>query len=263
MNFKTTFFFPIILLITLLACGSSNDNQSTESEVSQDTTSENKEGNENTASISHETWDALLQKHVSEDGTVNYKGFQEEEAQLNEYLELLSQGIPEGTKEETMVYWVNAYNAFTVRLILDNYPLKSIMDINEGKAWDLDFITINGEKYTLNQIEKEILLVDYFDARLHFILVCAAKSCPKLLNKAYTVENLEVEMENQSKYFLNNTAKNKIEADKAQVSQLFNWYQTDFTKNGTVVEFLNQYANTKINEGVELEFLEYDWSLNE
>lgn len=263
MNFKTTFFFSIIFLLSLVACGSGNETQNTEGETTQDSTTEEGQENESNTAFSHQNWDALLQKHVSEDGVVNYKGFQEDEAQLNEYLELLSQGIPEGSKEETMVYWVNAYNAFTIRLILDNYPLKSIMDINDGKAWDLDFITINDEKYTLNQIEKEILLVDFFDARLHFILVCAAKSCPKLLNKAYTVENLETEMENQSKYFLNNADKNKIEAEKAQVSQLFNWYQSDFTKDGTVIEFLNQYANTKINEGVELEFLEYDWSLNE
>lgn len=213
--------------------------------------------------ISHEAWNALLIKYVTATGQVNYAGFKTDKAKLDAYLKTLSAGVAaNASKQEKMAFWINAYNAFTVKLIVDNYPTNSIKDLKGGKPWDAKFISIGGKTYSLNDIEHEILRKQYFDARLHFVLVCAAKSCPKLLNKAYTAANLETEMENQAKYFINNTAKNKITASSAQLSELFNWYKDDFTKQGTLIAFLNKYSKVKLNANAKITNLTYDWSLN-
>ncbi len=213
--------------------------------------------------VSHAAWNALLTQYVSSAGKVNYQGMKASQAKLETYLATLQKGISSSaSKGEKMAFWINAYNAFTVKLIVDNYPVKSIKDLKGGKPWDAKFVNIGGKSYSLNNIEHDILRANYFDPRLHFVLVCAAKSCPKLLNKAYTAGNLGVEMTNQAKYFINNPAKNKISANSAQVSKLFDWYKGDFTKSGSLVSYLNKYANTKLSSGAKITHLTYDWSLN-
>ena len=146
---------------------------------------------------SHELWNELLKKNVSVDGKVNYKGFISESDKLGKYLTLLSANKPEEktwTATEQKTFWINAYNAFTIKLIIDNYPVKSINDVSKGNAkspWDIQFIKIGNETLSLNTIEHEKLRKTFGDARFHFALVCAAKSCPILLNEAYTSDKLE------------------------------------------------------------------------
>ena len=142
----------------------------------------------------HSSWDKLLQKHVTDAGKVDYKGLMADRAELNDYLKKLADNSPtaEWGKAATMTYWINAYNAFTVELILRNAPLKSITEINNGKAWDLEFIEIGGKKYSLNNIEHDILRKRYKDARIHFAVNCASISCPKLNNSAF----FEVDLKN-------------------------------------------------------------------
>ena len=213
----------------------------------------------------HQVWDRLLKGNVNEIGEVDYKGFYKNQKELDAYLQLLSESVPDESWEraEAMAYWINAYNAFTVKLILNTYPVESIMDINDGKAWDLKFFELGGEKYSLNQIEHEILRPTYQDARIHFAVNCASFSCPILLNQAYTAENLEKLLDQQAQYFINNIDKNSISADKVEISKLFEWYAEDFTKEGSLIEFLNQYSNTQINPSAKVEFKEYSWKLNE
>ncbi|GAB4402670.1 MAG: DUF547 domain-containing protein [Microscillaceae bacterium] len=212
----------------------------------------------------HAAWNTLLQKYVSATGSVNYAGFKADKAALDAYLNLLSAGVPSGaSKNAQMAYYINAYNAFTIKLIVDNYPVKSIRDIKAGKPWDYKFVKLGAQTYSLNQIEHEILRKQYFDPRLHFVLVCAAKSCPKLHNQAFTEANVQTLMGQLTTGFINNAARNKITAAKAQVSELFNWYKEDFTKSGTVVDFLNKYSQVKLNANAALSYLPYDWSLNQ
>ncbi len=215
---------------------------------------------------SHDTWNTLLTKYVSASGVVNYAGIKNERTQLDTYLTSLSKGIAaNASKNEKMAFWINAYNAFTVKLIIDNYPTQSIKNLKGGKPWDTKFISIAGNSYSLNDIEHNILRKEYFDARLHFVLVCAAKSCPKLLNKAYTAQNLSAEMDNQARIFINDTSKNKITAEKAQISELFNWYKDDFLKTADVKniqDYINKYSTTKVNSKTPISYLTYDWSLN-
>ena len=115
--------------------------------------------------VTHEKWDALLKKHVHEDGMVDYKGFLRDSAALNTYLHLLESAHPSDknwSRNEQMAYWINAYNAYTIQLILRNYPVASIKDIKKGVAfvnsvWDIKFIHIQGYTYDLNNIEHNIL----------------------------------------------------------------------------------------------------------
>jgi hypothetical protein len=213
--------------------------------------------------IDHTPWDQLLQKHVSSNGNVNYEGFKSDIDRLNNYLVSISKIKPntDWSRNETMAYWINAYNAYTIKLMLNNYPLKSIMDINGGKAWDLKFVEIEGEKYSLNNIEHDILRAKYFDSRIHFAVNCASISCPKLSNTAYFAEGLDQKLEKAAKEFINNSAQNTISSNKASVSKLFDWYKDDFTKNGTVKEYINKYSTTKLTTD-KISYKEYNWNIN-
>jgi len=214
--------------------------------------------------VSHASWDQLLKANVSANGKVNYEGFNSSKDKLDAYLAQLSKNAPTASwaKNEVKAYWINAYNAYTVKLILNNYPLKSIMDINGGKAWDLKFIEIGGKQYSLNNIEHDILRAKHKDARIHFAVNCASFSCPKLSNKAFTSANIEAQLEQLSKSFINNNAKNQIQANSVKISKLFDWYKSDFTTNGSLIDFLNKYSNTKINANATIGHMDYNWNLN-
>ena len=210
-----------------------------------------------TQAVSHEIWNTLVQMYVSDKGAVNYKGFKQSKGRLDVYLQQLSQNPPQSSwnRNEQMAYWINLYNAATVALIVENYPLKSIQDID--KPWDKAFIKVGDKTYNLNQIEHEILRPQFQDPRIHFAVNCASQSCPELLNEAYTAAKLDEQLEKQTKTFINNPKHNSA----SEVSQLFNWYKDDFTKNGTVLDYLNKYADTPY-KGT-LRFRPYDWNLNE
>ncbi len=211
----------------------------------------------------HSIWQTLLQKYVTANGKVNYRGIKAERAKLKQYLDHLAANPIESSwsRNQKLAYWINAYNAFTVELILQHYPLKSIMDLE--KPWDKKFIKLGSSTYSLNQIEHEIVRPQFKDARIHFALVCAAASCPKLLNHAYTESKVQAQLDTQTRYFLNRSGKNTINADQVAISQLFNWYGDDFKTKGSIIDYLNQYSETKINANAKINFTEYDWTLNE
>ena len=221
--------------------------------------------------ITHEIWNTLTKSHVSESGEVNYKGFQQDSVTLNKYLTLLKQNHPNKrtwTEDEQLAYWINAYNAFTVKLVMDNYPTKSIKDIKSGvpflnSVWDIKFIKIENATYDLNNIEHGIVRKQFDDPRIHTALNCASISCPKLRNEAFTPERLEEQLEDQTKYFVNNPVKNKITSDQIQLSKIMKWYKGDFTKKGSLIDFLNKYSEVKISADAKISHLDYDWNLNE
>ncbi len=219
--------------------------------------------------FSHAAWDALLKKHVSAKGVVNYRGFIKDSLALNQYLQQLTANYPQEkawSRGEQMAWWLNAYNAYTVQLIARHYPLKSINDIKQAGAkspWDIPFISLNGNKITLNHIEHEILRRKFADPRIHFGIVCASQSCPKLANEALEAGKLDAQLDHLTKEFLDDPSRNKITTEQAQVSQIFNWFKEDFTRKGTVPEFINQYAAVKIGNKSKISYLEYDWGLND
>lgn len=221
-------------------------------------------GNHSTAPAGpdHSDWNRLLQKHVNPKGEVDYAGFKRDEAELQPYLHTLARHPVEKSwsRNEKLAYWINVYNAYTVQLIVDHYPVESITNLKGGKPWDVQWIKLGQEMYSLNEIENEIIRPQFAEPRIHFALNCAAKSCPPLLNKAWTADQLENYFEQQAKAFINNPAYNKISAGSVQVSKIFDWYSEDF---GQLIDYLNQYSTTKIRANAQVSFLEYDWSLNE
>jgi hypothetical protein len=223
--------------------------------------------------LDHSAYDRLLKKYVNAKGLVNYKGLKADEAALNQYLAQLSKNPPaaNASKPEQMAFWINAYNAFTLRLILDHYPLKSIKDIGSkikiplvNTPWAVRFFSIGSERMSLDNIEHGILRKRFDDPRVHFALVCASISCPALRNEAYTAAKLESQLEDQGRDFLNNPTKNNISKSNAQLSRYFEWYRSDWTDNKqSVVGWVNKYSVTKIDAKTPISYLEYNWNLNE
>jgi len=208
----------------------------------------------------HQVYNGLLSKHVSSGGSVNYDGLKKDEATLDGYLERLSTTSLIGkTKDERLAFWINAYNAFTLKKILNNYPVKSITDLDGGKPWDVKWIKLDGQNLSLNNIENDIIRPQFKEPRIHFAVNCAAKSCPPLLNKAWTAKNLEANFEKQTKAFVN-SAHNKISPDQLQLSKIFEWYGEDFS---SVEKFIRKYSDTAVNPGATISYLDYDWSLNQ
>lgn len=221
--------------------------------------------------LTHKEWNTLLNKHVDEAGNVDYKGFKSEEKALNEYLTVLSKNHPDNSwkRNDRLAFWINAYNAFTVKLIVKNYPVKSIKDLGGSiykvnTPWDIKFIKIGEEVYDLNNIEHGMIRKEFSDPRIHFAVNCASVSCPKLRNEAYVGTTIEQQLEDQAKYFINNKVKNQIKSTKkAKLSKIFRWYKGDFTSSGmSIVEYINQYADVKLEADAKIEFLDYDWDLN-
>ncbi|CAA9241455.1 MAG: Uncharacterized protein DUF547 [uncultured Cytophagales bacterium] len=218
--------------------------------------------------FAHSAWDALLKKHVSAKGVVDYRGFIRDSVALNGYLGQLAASPPreKWSRDEQMAWWLNAYNAYTVQLIARHYPLKSINDIKQAGArspWDIPFIALDGTRFTLNHIEHEILRKQFADPRVHFAIVCASQSCPKLAAEAFEAGKLNGQLDRLTREFLDDPSRNKITARQAEVSQIFDWFKEDFTKKGTVPGFINQYATAKIAKGTKVGFLAYDWGLND
>ena len=226
----------------------------------------------NAGTISHAGWDSLLRKHVDDNGLVDYQGMIADSARLNEYLALLSNNAPGGTwtREEKMAYWINAYNAFTVDLIIDYYPVNSIKDIRDGgipfvnTVWDMKFFQIAGEDFDLNNIEHGILRKEFDDPRIHFAVVCASMSCPKLQNFAYTGDRLDAQLEEAGREFINEPFRNEIGDRPARLSKLLDWYWGDFKeKYADRWALVSTYTDRAFQRSEEVGYLDYNWELNE
>jgi len=216
----------------------------------------------NAQNFDHSSWDSFLKTHVDTQGHVDYKGIKNSPEQLDAYLHLLSKNQPSSSssKNEKLAYWINAYNAFTIKLIIDNYPLKSIKDI--GSPWDKKFIQLNNTAYNLNHIEHGILR-KMEEPRIHFAIVCASVSCPKLLNEAFIASKLETQLSAATKAFLADPSKNNLSKNSIKLSQIFKWFAKDFKQNGRLIDFLNRYSDVQISSKAKKSFKDYNWDLND
>lgn len=227
----------------------------------------------NTTPPSHKLWNELLQEHVSSEGLVDYRGFIRSQIKLEKYLDILSNSPPDPhswTADEQIAFWINAYNAFAIKLIVDHYPVESIQDLNPRiripgirSVWHKKFFEIGGVKSSLDHIEHKILRKDFDEPRIHFAINCASMSCPPLRPEAYTAEWLHLQLEDQARRFINDEQKNKITNSAIKISKIFRWFKGDFTKNGSLIDYLNTYSKQKIDVNAEISFMPYDWSLNE
>lgn len=222
--------------------------------------------------ITHEDFTNLLKKHVDLDGMVDYKGLITDSLKLNAYLTKLAAGHPNDknwSRNEQIAYWINAYNAYTLQIVMRNYPVESIKDIGgsipfTNTVWDQKFINIEGQVYDLNNIEHGILRKQFVEPRIHFALVCASYSCPPLRNEAFEASSLDSQLVDQAKLFINDGDRNRITTDSANVSKIFSWFSGDFKKTSTSVkDFINEYSEIEISEEVDLKYNDYYWNLNE
>jgi hypothetical protein len=203
----------------------------------------------------------MLEKYVDTLGQVDYQNWLTEKDKLNAYLKTLEKLPPleQASKEAKLAYWINAYNALTVQLILENYPLKSIRDLD--KPWDTICFQLKGKSYTLGAIEHEILR-KMGEPRIHFAINCASASCPQLLNQAYREKQLEIQLTERTQVFLMDTTKNKLQTDRLELSRIFLWFGNDFGSKEERLEFISNYSGMNL-EGPKIDYLPYDWSLNE
>jgi hypothetical protein len=213
------------------------------------------------AAFNHTIWDELLKAHVSKAGIVNYNGFESQKLTLRKYITSLGQKMPEErwTKEDKLAYWMNAYNAMTVDLILRNMPLQSIKDIKN--PWDQRYWKLGEKYYNLDEIEHQILR-KMNDPRIHFGINCASFSCPPILNVAFTAQEVNAQLDYLANRFINDTSRNTIASDRVEISKIFDWFSKDFMQNGSVIDYLNQYSEVTIDSNARVRYKEYDWILN-
>lgn len=224
------------------------------------------------APITHGIWNQLVQKHVDDKtGLVSYKGFIKDSALLNHYLVYLNHHTPglHASQQDKKAFWINAYNAFTVKLIVDEYPLKSITHLHPkpyipfiNTVWNEPRFFVNKQSISLDYIEHELLRKEFDDPRIHFAINCASLSCPVLLNKSYQADILDQQLDQQARRFINDPLRNELATGK--LSSIFNWFASDFSNGqNSLYDFVSQYAVTKLPASQQVTFLPYDWSLNE
>lgn len=237
----------------------------------------------------HGLWDELLQRHVAwtESGVasqVNYPGFINDSSKLDRYLTSLSavshSDYEQWSEKQQLAFLINAYNAFTVKLIVDHWPVTSIRDIGGWfrNPWKIDFFTLLGEQRYLDWIEHEVIRQPgvFNEPRIHFAVNCAAIGCPALRPEAYVGERLNSQLEDQTRRFLSDKSRNRIDGDVLRLSPIFKWYREDFERGwqgvDSLAEFLLPHAQTlgfppSDKDGqpikhLEIRFLDYDWRLN-
>ncbi|RME68190.1 MAG: DUF547 domain-containing protein [Verrucomicrobia bacterium] len=226
---------------------------------------------------------ALLAEHVS-DGLVDYPALRDD-PRLNAYLRQIAATDPETLPDDParIAFWINTYNAATLQLVTENLPLRSIRDLGRGGVvlsfllkttpWDRRFVRVAGRVYTLNEIEHDILRKRYREPRIHFALVCAARSCPPLRREAYRGDRLEAQFRDQARRFLLDPAKNRYDpaTHTLHLSMIFKWFADDFGATETerlafIFQFVDLHemapeANPPPGPPA-IRYLEYDWSLN-
>lgn len=255
------------------------------------------------ASFDHSAFDRLLSGYVDARGLVDYERLkQNKDVALRPYLEQLAATDPESlSKDEQLAFWLNAYNALTLKLIADNYPAKSIRRVTPFQVPGLtvmipqsgffgssvlpandpflvDVGVVGGKVRTLSEIEHEIIRPQfvgtegYDEPRIHAALVCAAMSCPKLRGEAYTGAGLDAQLRDQMNTFLHDRAKNAIPAegdDVIRVSKIFKWFQGDFGGSPQAVQqliapyFEGATARRLADGKFTVEYETYDWTLND
>ena len=233
--------------------------------------------------VDHSILTNLMTKY-NFNGNLDYKGLTKE-TKLDDYLNMLSSVNPEKlvNDKEKIAFWINVYNAFTIKAIVDNYPVESINDLHSGgriighilstTVWDDEFIKINGVEYSLNDVEHKILRKEFKEPRIHFAIVCASISCPQLRDEAYSADKLEEQLQDQAIQFFTDTTKNKIDEKNkiAYLSKILDWFEEDFGENDEeVLKFVSKYLTSELSSKINkdrdkwsIEYLDYDWGLNE
>ena len=231
--------------------------------------------------IDHSPWDRFLRTYVSvgQDGIarVAYRSVETaDRAALDAYIARLERiQISIFNRSEQFAYWVNLYNALTVRLVLDHYPVARILDIDispgllDDGPWSTALVRIEGEAVTLDDIEHRILRPIWRDPRIHYALNCAAIGCPNLAMRAFTAENTETMLEHAAFAYINHRRGAEVRGGKLYVSSVYDWFAEDFGggSDAAIIAHLRRYAASALANALktitEIEDDHYDWSLND
>lgn len=222
------------------------------------------------AAVGHTSYTDLLTQY-NRNGNVDYAGLKKDEARLDEYLDQLAKIDPEDlSRDERFAFYANAYNAWTIKLILTGYPgVGSIKDLGSlfRSPWKKKFVKLGGKVITLDHIEHDILRPQFKDPRVHMAVNCASKSCPPLWSEPFTGSRLNDQLNTATRNFINNPGFNRLEGNTLYVSRIFKWFSEDFDDD--VIGFVEKYAEGELKRNItanrsaiEVEYLDYDWSLN-
>lgn len=209
----------------------------------------------------HKAWGDLLKKSVGVQGNVNYTNFKRDISELDSYLVLLSENAPtkDWSDDAVKAYWINAYNANLVKIVINHFPINSINDV---KGAFTDKIVKAGEKlYSLDYIEHKILR-KMGDPMIVFGICKASKSSPKLSNMPFTDKNVNSRLDALATNFINDRTKNVITESSMKLSEVFKIYAKDFKKQGDFLEFINRYTRNDVMEGAKTTYMSFNWSLN-
>lgn len=207
--------------------------------------------------------DTFLKKNVK-NGLINYKNIKSNPTDLNNLVsQIETMNLTEKQGNTHKAFYINAYNILVIKGIVSNLPIKSPLDIDG--FFDKKKYKIANEFLVLNDIENKKIRAIYHDARIHFVLVCAAKGCPLIMNYAYMPSQLDKQLEKRTKETLNDNSFVRVKSNvkTVLVSEIFKWYESDFTTGGkTIIMYLNQYRTTKISEKYKQDYYPYNWQLN-
>jgi len=221
--------------------------------------------------VDHGIYAGLLARYVK-NGRVDYAGLKKnDESSLSAYLEILENVRASSlSREEQSAFYINAYNAWTIKLVLSAWPgIRSIKEIGPfwSTPWRREFIPLDGRTMSLDGIEHGIIRPNFRDPRIHFALNCASKSCPPLLNEPYQGRILNAQLDSVTRAFINDRQNNRLEGETLYVSRIFDWYAADF--EGGIVSFFLKYGDETLIKALEngghrisVKYLDYDWSLN-
>lgn len=230
--------------------------------------------------VDHSPWDGFLKAHVQAgDDDINrvaYGRVTDVDRQvLNAYLrDLAATPVSELSRAEQFPFWINFYNALTVRVILDHYPVGSIreIDISPGLfsngPWGKKLVTVEGEALSLDDIEHRILRPIWMDPRIHYAVNCAAIGCPNLQVAAFTAENVEKLLSEAARAYINHSRGARVEDDKLTISSIYRWFEEDFGgTDETVIAHLKRHADGALKNALDraekIDGHAYDWALND
>ncbi|MEG9861338.1 MAG: DUF547 domain-containing protein [Parvularculales bacterium] len=234
----------------------------------------------NQVAIDHETWNRLLARYLAEDeggiarfdyGAVTEADRHSLDEQISAWAEL---SISDYRRDQQLAYWINLYNALTVAVVLDHYPVASIKDIDISPGlfasgpWDGEVVTVESKALTLNDIEHRILRPVWRDARIHYAVNCASVGCPNLASVSYTVKNIEVMLDEAARAYINHPRGISVTGDEINVSRIYSWYVDDFGGDAAgVLSHVRKYASPALFESLKgldmIDGVHYDWALND
>lgn len=201
--------------------------------------------------------------------SVNYTQLKKMPRQLDEYLSTLSSLKKSKydlfSEDQKLAFLINAYNAFTLKLMRDAWPVKSIRDLGSifTNPWKKEFFTLLGQSRTLDWIEHEVIRKEFDEPRIHFAVNCASIGCPALRQEAFIASKLDSQLEEQAIIFLNDESKNTFKKGKVYLSKIFDWYGSDFIKKEkNIIIVLNKWRSQKFPKEAKIDYLDYDWSAN-